>query len=232
MKRERLSKILAAYGIASRRESEKIITHNRVKVNGKIQNLPQYMVECGKDEILLDGKKLLKKEKKVYYLLNKPKKFVCSNRRLFQEKLVIDLFEDGRKLFTVGRLDKETTGLIIVTNDGEFAQKIMHPSHKIDKEYLVRVKEFINLNHLKSISAGIIIDKRLIKPIKVRKVRKNVVKIIIQDGKKHEIRKFIKNAGLNILELTRIRIGSLLLGNQLEGSYKNLSQKEISELLK
>src|SRR5712675_728698 len=128
-KKKRLSKALAAAGIASRRAAEKLIFEGRVKVNGVVEKVPQTLVNWDSDLILVDHEPIKGEERKVYYILNKPHGFVCSNTRIGTKKLVVDLFAHlNLRLFTVGRLDRDTTGLLLLTNDGHFANKVIHPS--------------------------------------------------------------------------------------------------------
>lgn len=228
---QRLSKILASFGVASRRACEEIIKGGRVSVNGEIVTIPQFMVDTKKDKIVLDGKHLFKKERKVYYVLNKPKGFVSSNCKTVKRR-VIDLFPKKIRLFTVGRLDKATTGLIFVTNDGHFTNAVIHPSSDVEKEYLIKVDKDVSHKHLVTISKGAYIEGKKRVPISVKKVRKNTLKIIISEGKKHEVRIFIKKAGLKVLNLTRIRIGFLKLGKLKEGDYREMKEKEVLRFLK
>lgn len=138
-KKKRLSKTLAAAGVASRRAAEELIFEGRVKVNGAVEKVPQTLVDAEADLILVDDEPIKSEERKVYYILNKPHGFVCTNARIGTKKLVIDLFAHlNLRLFTVGRLDRDTTGLLLVTNDGHFANKVIHPSSNIVKEYLIK----------------------------------------------------------------------------------------------
>jgi 23S rRNA pseudouridine2605 synthase len=226
MTKKRLSKALAGAGVASRRHSEELIFAGRVKVNGQKVLLPQTMVEWGKDVIEVDGKKLKGEEPHVYYLLNKPKGYLCTAADI-KGKRVVDLFskEDGR-LFTVGRLDKYTTGLLIVTNDGHFANKIIHPSSNIRKEYVAKVDQEIFHDHLLAISKGCKIEGAHVKPLVVEKVRRGTVKIVVGEGKKREVRLILENAGLTVVELKRVRIGALTLGELAEGAFRPLTERE------
>jgi 23S rRNA pseudouridine2605 synthase len=228
----RLSKILAAAGVASRRAAEKIITSGRVKVNGEVILLPQFMVNDRQDKILVDGAPIAKGEEKIYFALNKPKGYLCSHVRRYTEKLIFDLLPPKKRLFSIGRLDKESSGLIIITNDGHFAHGIAHPSFEVEKEYLVKVKEEITAPHLKKIASGIDIDGKWVQPISVKKVRRGTCKVVVHEGKKHEVRKMVQEAFLEIIELKRIRIGHLFLGNLPEGAYRPLSQKEVNAFLR
>lgn len=225
--KKRLSKAMAAAGVASRRACEEMIFQGRVKVNGTVVLLPQTLVSVEKDEILVDGQRILKEEGKVYYLLNKPHGFICSNARIGSKKLVLDLFAGlPYRLFTVGRLDRDTTGLLIVTNDGHFANRVIHPSSNISKEYLVKTSQEITDVHLKAIGKGSRIENVHIRPVRVMKVRKGTLKVTVKEGKKREVRLLVQNAGLDILELSRIRIGGLTLGPIPEGTYREMTDAE------
>jgi 23S rRNA pseudouridine2605 synthase len=226
MTKKRLSKALAAAGVASRRHSEEIIFEGRVTVNGKKVLIPQTLVEWGKDSIAVDGKLLTGEGSKVYYILNKPKGYLCTAADIMGKR-VIDLFdeEDGR-LFTAGRLDKYTTGLLIVTNDGHFANRIIHPSSNIEKEYIAKVDREVLHDHLVTISKGTMIEEGFVKPIAVTKVRKATIKIIVGEGKKREVRQMLEHAGLQVDELKRVRIGQLILGDIPEGFFRPMTERE------
>jgi 23S rRNA pseudouridine2605 synthase len=234
MQTNRLSKVLATAGIASRRAAEELIFDGRVTVNGQTVLKPQEMVTLGKDKILVDGKPVVRAPKKHYYVLNKPEGYICSNtRKSAKEKVVFDLFEEGLpRLFTAGRLDRDTSGLIIVTNDGHFANQLIHPSFDVEKEYVAKVDEEITEEHLKKLTQGTLIEGSFVKPIRVGKVRKGTLKIVIKEGKKREVRHLLLNAGLNCIELKRVRIGSLTLNTLPVGSYREMTEKEKNEVLK
>lgn len=227
---ERLSKVLARAGIASRRASEELIFAGKVRVNGRVVLKPETRVVIGKDKIDVAGRgEVISQEPKAYYLLNKPKGYICSNKRLGSKKLVVDLFRPIHlRLFTVGRLDRDTTGLLIVTNDGHFANNVIHPISNLEKEYLVKVQEEISHDHLVAMSEGTLVEGVWVKPKSVTKVRRGTVKIIVMEGKKREVRCIVQNAQLNIISLQRIRIGGLVLGKLAEGDWKELSEKERS----
>ncbi len=226
-KKKRLSKTLAAAGVASRRAAEELIFEGRVKVNGAVEKVPQTLVDAEADLILVDDEPIKSEERKVYYILNKPHGFVCTNARIGTKKLVIDLFAHlNLRLFTVGRLDRDTTGLLLVTNDGHFANKVIHPSSNIVKEYLIKTSQEITDAHLKAISKGTYIEGSWIKPVKVEKVRKGNLKVVVKEGKKREVRLLVQNAGLEILELSRIRIGGLRLGPIPEGTFREMTENE------
>ena len=226
MEKKRLSKALAAAGIASRRAAEEIIFKGRVQVNGVTIMVPQHLVNWKTDKIVVDGASVKREQKKVYYLLNKPNGYICTNNRPGKQAIVLDLFPAQERLFTVGRLDKETTGLLLVTNDGHFANKVIHPSSNVIKEYIVKTESEITPEHLESLTQGARVDEKWIRPVSVHKVRRGTFKICVSEGKKHEVRIIAERAGLKVLELTRIRIGSLVLGTLPLGEFRTLTERD------
>lgn len=232
MTKQRLSKTLAAAGVASRRACESLIFDGHVKVNGSVVLIPQTLVD-DRDQILVDDNPISKKEAKVYYILNKPAGYICSAKRTPSSKIVLDLFEgETKRLFTIGRLDKDTEGLLLVTNDGHFANKIMHPSSNITKEYLVKTDQDLTAEHLMAISNGTLVEGVFVKPVRVTKVRKGTVKVVISEGKKREVRLLLQAAGLKIDSLTRIRIGGLQLGVLPLGSWREMTENEKNAIFK
>jgi 23S rRNA pseudouridine2605 synthase len=228
-KRQRLSKALAQGGIASRRAAEELIAQGLVKVNGKVVTIPQELVDFEKDTILYLGKRVMP-ESKVYYLVHKPVGYICTSAP--SKKRAIDLIgPTNNRLYTIGRLDKETSGLIIITNDGDFANKVMHPSSRIPKEYLVKVDKEVQHEHLVTMSEGMWIEGGFVKPLSIRKVRRGTYKVIICDGRKHEVRRLAEKAGLTVKDLCRIRIGELVLGGLAAGAFRELSAREKELLL-
>ena len=224
--KNRLSKFLAAAGVAARRTCEEIIFAGRVTVNGIVTKVPQTLVDSN-DTIAVDGKNVAVEDQKVYYMLNKPVNYICTAKKMGASKIVLDLFEDvPYRIFTIGRLDKDTQGLLLMTNDGHFANKVIHPSANIHKEYLAKTDQEITADHLTAISNGTLVEGTHVKPIKVSKVRRGTLKIVIGEGKKREVRLILEAAGLNIKELTRIRIGSLQLGALPVGAWRELSERE------
>lgn len=230
--KNRLSKVMAACGVASRRKAEELIFDGNVSVNGKVCLLPQTQVDLDKDDIRVFGNRIESTEKKVYFLLHKPTGYICSSKKVGSKRIVIDLF-DGLpyRLFTVGRLDRETSGLIVVTNDGHFANELIHPSQEIAKEYLVKTQQEITHEHLQIMSQGALVEGEWVKPKKLSKVRKGTLKIVIMEGKKREIRTLVEKAGLTLLSLERIRIGGLNLGALPYGSYREMTDNDKKQLL-
>lgn len=231
--KERLNKILSHAGIASRRGADELIKAGHVKVGGKIELNPGRLVDPEKEHVLYRGKRIVCKEPKVYFALNKPPGYICSNRRLTPAtKLAVDLLgKQPYRLYTIGRLDKASSGLIIITNDGAFANQLGHPSSNIEKEYLVKVPALVTETHLRIIAEGMRIEGRFVKPVSVKKMRKGTIKITVKEGKKHEVRLLCKKADLKVRELKRIRIGSLKLGELPQGAFKEIREKELSALL-
>ncbi|WP_098038993.1 pseudouridine synthase [Estrella lausannensis] len=226
----RLNLALAKSGVASRRKCDELIFAGRVTVNGKVADNPGIRVS-ETDRIAVNGRSVRVKKTQYYFLLNKPKGYVCSAKPANGQNSVLTLFKDVReRLFTVGRLDKETTGLILVTNDGDFANRVMHPSFGIQKEYLAKVWQEITDVHLKTLMEGIEMEGVLLKPVRVTKVRKGTLKITVMEGKKREVREMVAHAGLDLFDLKRIRIGGLHLGTLSEGVYRNLTESEKNSL--
>lgn len=224
--KQRLSKVMATAGIASRRACEEIIFAGRVKVNGVVSIVPQTMVDA-EDVIFVDENPLPQNVSKLYFMLNKPMGYLCTAKRSKNSKIVYDLFTDVQeRLFTAGRLDQQTTGLLIVTNDGHFANRVIHPSSNILKEYLVKTNQEISPEHLAAISHGTLVEGAYIKPHRVTKVRRGTLKVVVAEGKKHEVRLLLSAAGLHVIELSRIRIGALQLGSLPLGSYRPLTERE------
>lgn len=233
MEGKRLSKALAAAGVASRRAAEEMIFDGRVKVNGVVIHVPETHVHWEQDQITVDGVLIKGEEQKVYFLLNKPAGYICSNSRPSKNsRLVLDLFPgQSSRLFTVGRLDRDTTGLLLVTNDGHFANCVIHPSSSIIKEYLVKVGEEVTHEHLKKLSKGALVIDHWVRPVHVHKVRRGTLKIAVREGKKHEVRILVERAGLTLFQLTRIRIGGFVLGALEEGEYRPLTLQERNLIL-
>jgi 23S rRNA pseudouridine2605 synthase len=225
--KQRLSKVLAGAGVASRRSCEELIFQGLVKVNEKVVKVPQSLVDPEVDHITVGDQPIKIIEDKVYYLLNKPAGYICSTRRSGQSKLVLDLFqEEGHRLFTVGRLDKDTEGILIVTNDGHFANRVIHPSASIHKEYLIKADQEITHDHLVAIAHGTLVQGAFVTPLRVEKVRRGTLKIVIGEGKKREVRSLLDAAGLKVKSLKRVRLGQLRLGALSVGAWRPLTEKE------
>lgn len=233
MSKVRLNKILADAGIASRRNADIMIEEGRVTLNGEICITLGTLADPQKDFITVDGKPISKRpNKKITYLLNKPAGFICSCKRHGDDRLAIDLIKDRKsRLFTIGRLDKKTEGLILVTSDGDFANKVMHPSSNIEREYVAETTDEITYEDLEKIRKGTYIEGKKIRPVSVSQLKKKTLSITVMEGKKHEVRLLIGRTGHFVKKLKRIRLGNLTLGPMPRGSYRILSAQDKKMLL-
>ena len=231
---ERLQKIIALSGYASRRKAEELIKAGKVIVNGKVVR------ELGtkanfSDDILIDGKKI-EREEKEYYIFNKPRGVITSTSDDKGRKVVTDYFETNKRLYPVGRLDYDTTGLLILTNDGELANLIMHPRNEIEKQYIAKLEGIIKGEEINKLKNGIVLDgtKCIPKRVKLRefdkKTNTSIVEIVICEGKNHEVKRLFESVSFNVLKLKRERIGFLTLGKLKSGEYRKLNPKEVKQL--
>ena len=231
---ERLQKIIALSGYASRRKAEELIKNGKVMVNGKIITELGSKASYG-DDILVDGKKI-EKEEKEYYLFNKPRGVITSTSDDKKRKVVTDYFDSNKRLFPVGRLDYDTTGLLIMTNDGELANILMHPKNEIEKVYIAKLNGIVKAEHIHALEKGIVIDniKCIPKRVKLksfdRKTNSSIVEITISEGKNHEVKKMFENVGFKVDKLKRERLGFLTLGKLQSGEYRKLNRKEVKDL--
>ncbi len=227
---ERLQKILSAHGVASRRESERFITSGRVTVNGQTATLGQSADE-GSDEIAVDGVPLRKADKKVYIMLNKPRGYITTMRDEKGRKNVAELVAScGVRVYPVGRLDLDSEGMLLLTNDGELAHFLTHPSNEKDKAYEVRVTGDVN-SAVKSLSEPMVIDGYTIRPARIKLIRKTsdgaVLEMTIHEGRNRQIRKMCTQVNLKVLALKRVSEGGLLLGELKSGTWRYLSDSEV-----
>lgn len=235
----RLQKFLADSGIASRRKCEKIILEGRVKVNTKLVTELGTKVNPYKDFIEVDGKVLKRQEDKIYILLNKPIGYVTTVRDQFKRPTVMDLLKGIQtRIVPVGRLDMYTSGALILSNDGEFINKITHPSHEVDKTYNVTIKGKINQEEIEQLKKGVDIGDYVTKPAKVKILKidenKNIsrIQITIHEGKNRQIRRMCKAINKSVIGLHRAAIGNITVKNLKLGEYRSLNNKEIEDLLK
>ena len=231
----RLQAFMAKCGVASRRGSEELIAQGRVMVNNKTVREMGVKIEES-DIVQVDGETIELSGKLYYIALNKPKGYVCTNYAPNEDKYARDLIamRDNNLLFNVGRLDKESNGLILFTNDGEFANAMMHPRYEVEKEYLVKLNRPIEFDDLNKALDGIYID--LPTPYKIRRYdlvprTKTYIKVTLTEGKNREIRKIFNYLDYDVKSLTRIRIGCVELGDLEVGEWRNLKKEEIDGLL-
>ena len=229
---ERLDKIVASMTGGSRKDARGMVLRGRVSVNGKVSGNIAQKVDPKTDDISVDGQSLTYK-KYVYIMINKPKGILSASNDKSRET-VVDLVKpdfprDG--LFPVGRLDKDTTGLLIITDDGAFVHKVISPKSLIEKEYLVTLDKPITAEDIKVLEAGVTLaDGTVCRPAKVRQTeRENVVSMTITEGKYHEIKRMLGVVGIGVNELERIRIGSLCKDDKLDvGQYRELTEEDLS----
>lgn len=229
MDKKRIIQVLMQTGQWKRSEVRHLLKEEKVTVDEVVVTSEHYFVK--KDaSILVNGKKLTLPKEKIYLMLNKPTGYSCQKGT---SPNVLDLVKET--VFSIGRLDKYTEGLLLLTNDGDYAHKILSPEHKVEKEYLVTLMNPIDKQTISLLEKGVEIRLReetyLTKPAVVTKINPTTINIIIKEGKKRQIRKMLKTVGNKVVTLTRIRIGKLLLGNLKPGSSKKLSKEEAFKAL-
>ena len=230
----RINKFLAECGVGSRRACDKFIEEGRVKVNGRVCGLGDNIDELH-DNVTFDGKKLGKVKKYDYYVMNKPKGCVCTVKDDKDRKTVMDYLPPlNVRIYPVGRLDYDSEGMLIFTNDGDLANRLTHPSNEIPKTYLVRIEGQIEENMLAKLRAGVIIDGQKTKKsnIKVIEEHKEYTKmhVTITEGRNREIRKMFETVGKNVVFLKRIKIGDLALHGLDRGECRKLTPEEVEYL--
>ena len=226
----RLQKYLSRAGICSRRKGEEYIKKGLIKVNGQVVTILGTKVDPGKDKIEISKKVIEIKEKQIYIALNKPKN-VVTTCKVKGETSVLDLINIKERVYPVGRLDKDSTGLLLLTNDGVIANRLIHPKFEHEKEYEVKVKRYISDGALKRISKGMKLFGEKTLPTKVKRLSKTKFRIILKEGKNRQIRRLCRKVGNEVVDLNRIRVASLSLGNLPLGKWRYLSKKEVNNLL-
>ena len=231
----RLQKYMAECGVSSRRGAEKLIEQGRVQVNGEIIDFMGFDVDEENDIVELDGTVIKKETKKYYIMLNKPKNYVTTVSDDLGRPTVMELVRDiNARIYPVGRLDFDTTGLLILTNDGEFANIVTHPKHVINKSYIARIKKPLDEAELMRLRTGIELDGVMTAKAGAENVKNPKhgaeVKITIHEGRNRQVRRMLESVGAEVLSLKRLSIGSLTLGNLPEGKWRNLSDAEINKL--
>jgi 23S rRNA pseudouridine2605 synthase len=233
---KRLQKILSEMGITSRRKAEDLIFEGRVTVNGRIATIGT-KADPVKDHIKVNGKLLIRPEPKVYIMLNKPKNVVTSLHDPEGRPTVKDFLKGVKyRVFPVGRLDYDSEGLLLLTNDGDFAHAVLHPSKKILKTYLVKVKGILEEDKIKKLKTGVKLVERMTAPVKVKRIRETEnnswLEIIIYEGKKRQIRRMLEKIGHSVLKLKRIKIDGIELGKLEPGTYRYLTPEERDKIKK
>ena len=229
----RLNKFLAKAGIASRRKSDELIQMATTMVNGKVCLDPAYHVKK-EDSVQFDGKKVIVEKKKIVLMLHKPKKVITTVRDTHGRKTVMDFIPSKFRITPVGRLDQNTTGLLLLTNDGDLQEYLTHPKNKVSKDYEVYIEGKLNMDQVKKLKSGLYIGYKEYGKAEIleQKVHKGRSKIILRmrQGKKREIRRIFHRLNKKLISLKRIGFASLKLGNLREGEYRELTQNEINKL--
>lgn len=231
---ERLQKVIADAGYTSRRKAEELIIKGKVMVNGQVIRELGTKVDSS-DAIVVNGVKLEKQDKE-YYLFYKPRGVVSTTSDDKGRKTVLDFFDTNKRLYPIGRLDYDTTGILLITNDGDFANLMMHPSHEIDKLYIAKIDGIVDGYTIKRLREGIVIDGVKVNPSRVKlksmdkKTRSSIVEVIIHEGKNHEVKKIFEAVGFRVDKLKREVYGFLTLKGLLPGEYRKITPKEIQQL--
>ncbi|MCQ2483816.1 MAG: rRNA pseudouridine synthase [Clostridia bacterium] len=233
--RIRLQKYLSQCAVASRRKSEELILAGKVKVNGKVAGLGD-KVSPRKDEVTVSGKKIVMNRKHYYIMLHKPRGFVTTMEDELGRKCVAQLVKDvGARVYPVGRLDRDSEGLLIMTNDGEFANHMTHPSKHIPKTYRVTVRPDVTDEMLVKFMDGMEIDGRMTAPAEAHIIEKQenrvVLEIVLYEGRNRQIRKMCEAMGLEVARLKRVSVGSIKLGMLPQGKWRELSEDEVHKLM-
>lgn len=231
----RLQKFLAESGVASRRKSEELIESGKVKVNGHVASIGD-KVNPKKDTVTVNGKKIVKQKENTYIVLHKPRGFITTMSDEMDRKCVAELIKDVKvRVFPVGRLDRDSEGMLIFTNDGEFANALTHPTKHVPKTYRVTVRPSVSEEQLTALTEGIIIDDRKTAPAEVHIVTKEenrvVLEIILYEGRNRQIRKMCEEVGLEVARLKRTAIGSIKLGMLKQGAWRHLTDDEVRKLM-
>ena len=230
----RLQKAIADSGFCSRRKAEEYIVKGKVFVNGERITELGSKVE-GNEEIIVDWNAISKQDKE-YYILYKPRGVISSTKDDKGRKTVVDFFSSNKRLYPVGRLDYDTTGIILLTNDGEFANMMLHPKNKIPKVYIAKLEGIIDGYSIKKIKSGIVIDGIKCTPDRVKlksadkKSNTCIVEITIHDGRNHEVKRIFESAGYNVIKLKRESIAFLTLQGLSSGEFRKLTIKEVKQL--
>ena len=231
---ERLQKVIAEAGIASRRKAEELIKAGKVKVNGKV--ITELGTKVNSSDKVEVNDRVIEKENKEYYLLNKPRGVITSTSDEKDRKTVIELINTTSRIYPVGRLDYDTTGVLILTNDGKLANILTHPSNNIEKVYVAKIEGIIFKNDILKLEKGVVIEGKKTAPCKAKitkidkKTNTSIVKLIIHEGRNHQVKNMFKILGFNVIKLKRESVAFLTCDGVKSGEYRELSIKEVKTL--
>lgn len=228
----RLNKYIASSGVCSRRKADELIEAKKVKVNGNLVEDFGMQIDEKKDVVIVDDKRIRLENKKIYLMLNKPVGYVTTNDEQLGRKCTNDLIHENERVFPIGRLDMDSEGLLLFTNDGEFSNSLMHPSKKVEKVYIAKLNRKINDEKIEMLKNGVDIGDYVTKPAKVQRIASNVVKITISEGKNRQVRRMCDAVGLKVIKLQRVQIGNLELGTLPVGKYRHLTKQEVRSIIK
>jgi pseudouridine synthase len=232
----RLNKFLASAGIGSRRKCDDYIVEGRISVNGEVVQTLGIKIDEIRDKISFDGKEVRSEQTFIYLMLNKPKGVITSAKDEYDRNTVLDLIPISDRVFPIGRLDQDTTGLILLTNDGDLANKLMHPKYKVSKTYHALLNKTLHPKDKYHFEKGILLDGKKTAPCKLSEIRIidncSFVEIILQEGRKRQIRYMFNELGYEVVELDRIGFGFLNLTGVKRGEWRFLTEEEIITLKK
>ena len=232
----RINRFLASCGIASRRAADQLVLDGRVMVNGVVVTTPGIKVSPSRDEVIVDGERFAQPEhRKVYILLNKPRNVITTNSDEKNREMVLDFIDVKERVFPVGRLDRKTTGVILLTNDGILAHKLMHPSSNVKKEYIAVLNEKFTPNLLQQLTGGMRLKDtgEKVSPCRAKILDEGMqVLLSIHEGKNHQVRRMFETLGFEVKRLERVAYAGLQAGELRRGEWRYLSRNEVQELYK
>lgn len=224
--KERLSKFLSQAGVASRRKADELILAGKIKVNGQVVNTLGAKIDPQNDQVMVH-ERLIAEEAKVYYILNKPRDYVCSVADPYNHKNVLQLVPKNPKVWPVGRLDKDSRGLLILTNDGDLTNQLTHPRYEKKKKYIVRLHKQFLKSDLAVMKEGVELDEGMAQVDAIKILAENILEITIHQGWKRQIRRMLRVLGYRVIDLCRVQEGKIALGDLADGTYKKVELADI-----
>ncbi len=224
----RVHKYMAKAGVASRRKSEEMVKEGLVKINDEIAGIGSMVSET--DTVTVNGRVIKLEENMVYLMLNKPLECVTTVDDQFDRKTVMDYIDVPERIYPIGRLDYNTTGLLLLTNDGDLANKIMHPKHQMKKTYVAKIKGTPSEELIRKFETGLLIEDKMTAPANLNVLKPGLVEVKIHEGRNRQVRKMLEAIGFPVITLKRIKIGKLTLDDLKEGTYRHLTEDEVKYL--